>query len=402
MVGPEKLTIASVSAELSPFSKTGGLGEVAHALPQALRDRGHTVLPIAPLHRTTKARFADTLEKIGEKRIKVFEGLSHAATFYRGEYDRIPTYFIDAPPYFSDVKEIYQSGRENERFFFFNRAVLALLREIDIIPDVIQCHDWHTGLLPYFLHTSKNTFRNTASVFTIHNLAFQMGKDWWTMPPEQQDDGFVSPEQMYEAGQVEEINFALRAIRHADALSTVSERYAEEILTRGFGETLEGELRKRKADLFGIVNGVNYTTYNPATDPGLVRQYDTHDALVGKTENKAALQKLCHLPVRDDVPVIGMVSRITEQKGFDLMFEVMDVLMKLKLQIIVMGTGQPEYEQRFRHLRREHPDRFSYLSFDPKYETFVYAGSDLFLMPSRFEPCGLGQLISLRYGSLPT
>ena len=397
---PEKLTVASVSAELTPFSKTGGLGEVTRALPRALRDRGHQVIPIVPLHKKTRINHPD-IERIGEDNVKLFEGLSHKAIFYRGSFDHIPIYFIDSPQYFSERKQIYEKEHENERFYFFNRAAMALLRFLNVVPDVVQSHDWHAGLLPYFLHTSKKTFWNTASVFTIHNLVFQMGHDWWTLPPEEQDDGYKTPEQMYEIGQVERINFALRGIRHADAISTVSEQHAKEILTKKFGEQLHGELRKRKDDLFGIVNGVNYDTYNPASDPGIAQQYDLIDPLPGKAANKAALQRLCRLPERNDVPVVGMVSRITEQKGFDLLLEVMDTLMRLKLQLVILGSGHEEYERRFRELRRTYRDRFSYLAWDPKIETQVYAGSDLFLMPSRFEPCGLGQLISLRYGSIP-
>lgn len=404
MKRPESLTIASVSAEHATFAKTGetgGLGIVAQALPRALRDRGHTVIPIIPLHQTTKRHFGDTLEKVGEDRVKLFEGLSQKVTFWRGEYDRIETYFIDNEEYFSSNRHIYKFDRQNERFFFFARAVLSLLRHLDISPDVVHCHDWHAGLLPYFLHTSKTTFRDTASIFTIHNLVFQMGKDWWEVPPEKQDDGFSTPEQMYERGDLEFINFALRGIRHADAVSTVSEHYAQEILTHQFGQQLQGELRKRKDDLFGIVNGVNYEDYNPETDPGLAEAYTIQDPLPGKSANKRALQRICRLPERDDIPLIGMVSRITEQKGFDLLLEVMDVLMKLKVQLVILGGGQEDYERKFRKLRREYPDRFSYLAFDPKLETLVYAGSDLYLMPSRFEPCGLGQLFSLRYGSIP-
>lgn len=398
------LTIASVSAEHAAFAKTGetgGLGIVSQALPRALRDRGHTVMPIVPLHRVTKRQLGSTLEKIGEDRVKLFDGLSQKATFWRASYDNITTYFIDNETYFSGNKYIYKSDRQNERFFFFTRAVLSLLRHLDVEPDVVHCHDWHAGLLPYFLHTSKNTFRKTASVFTIHNLLFQMGADWWTIPPEEQDDGFSTPEQMYEMGKLERINYALRGIRHADVVSTVSEHYAKEILTREFGEALEGELRKRRDDLYGIVNGINYVDYNPETDPGLAAQYSIEDPLPGKAANKRALQQLCHLPTRNDIPLIGMVSRITEQKGFDLLLEVMEVLMKLNLQLVIMGGGQPEYEQKFRQLRKQYPDRFSYLSYEHKFETLVHAGSDLFLMPSRFEPCGLGQLISLRYGSIP-
>lgn len=397
---PEKLTIASVSAELAPFSKTGGLGEVTRALPRALRDRGHHVIPIVPLHKHTKLHYPD-IERIGEDNVKLFDGLSHKATFYQSEYDRIPVYFIDSPQYFSERKRIYEKRHENERFYFFNRAVMSLLRFLEVTPDVVQSHDWHAGLLPYFLHTSKKTFWNTAAVFTIHNLVFQMGHDWWTLPPEEQDDGYRTPEQMYEMGNVERINFALRGIRHADAISTVSEQHAKEILTKQFGEQLHGELRKRRGDLFGIVNGVNYDTYNPATDPGLRQKYTMRDPLPGKAANKKALQQMCKLPKRDDVPLVGMVSRITEQKGFDLLLEMMDTIMRLKMQIVILGSGQEEYEREFRRLRRKYPDRFSYLAWDPKIETQVYAGSDLFLMPSRFEPCGLGQLISLRYGSIP-
>ena len=227
-----------------------------------------------------------------------------------------------------------------------------------------------------------------------------MGTDWWTFPAHERDDGQRTPEQLYEKGDIASMNFALRGIRDADIVSTVSEHYAEEILTKQFGENLERELRKRKKDLFGIVNGVDYYVYNPTIDPGLKVQYGA-DSLEQKAGNKRELQRLFGIAERKDVAVIGMVSRITEQKGFDLVLSILEALMRLKVQLVIMGSGDPTYEQVFKKACVTYLDKFGFLSFRQKYETLVYAGSDFFLMPSRFEPCGLGQLISLRYGSIP-
>lgn len=396
------LSIASIAAEVAPFSKTGGLGEVARALPKALEELGHRVSIITPLHRGTRHAYPN-LPLIGETEVTLGPGESRMAQFYKGDLEGTPVYFVDNPRLFSEYRAIYATEEENadnERFYFFDRAALALLEHLKHTPDVIQCHDWHTGLIPYFLHQTHERLAHAASVFTIHNLIFQMGTDWWTIPYEKQDDGAIPPEEQFALGETPYTNFALHGIRHADVISTVSERYAQEILTKKFGENLEHELKKRKKNLFGIVNGVDYETYNPKTDPGLAAQYDV-GSLERKAENKTALQKLCRLPEKQDVAMIGMVSRITEQKGFDLVLEILDVLMRLKVQLVIMGSGDKRYERAFREARRTYQNQFSYLAFEPKYETMVYAGSDLFLMPSRFEPCGLGQLISLRYGSIP-
>ncbi|MDD5567118.1 MAG: glycogen/starch synthase [Patescibacteria group bacterium] len=399
------LKIVSVSAETAPFAKAGGQADVARSLPKAMRRLGHQVIAIMPLHGVIDTAQYGLKKIADEVPIQIDDKNTRMASFWRGELMRgLPIFFVDNPEYFGRYKFIYGSKNDNRRFMFFSLAALKLLTLIDFQPDVIHCHEWHTGLIPYYLkkrlHDNK-FYEDTATLFTIHNLSFQMGQDWWTVPPEKKDYGHSRLPDFSDKEAITCINFAKRAILYADVINTVSEQYAQEILTQEYGQDLHRILLNRKNRVFGIINGIDYFDFNPSTDPGLVKNYD-FNSLHRKEKNKLFLQKEFGLPQNAEIPLIGMVSRITEQKGFDLIMEILEPLMRQDVQLVIVGGGEKKYEKYFRRSAKRFPNKIGvHLEFDVTRASQIYAGSDMFLMPSRFEPCGLGQLISLRYGSVP-
>jgi starch synthase len=403
--------IVHVAAELDPFFRSGGLGVVAAALPRAQKELGYNVAIVAPYYeaiisKTLKRDFK--IERIGEAAVEIKNGSPETsfvehAEFYRGVYDNgVPVYFIGHKKFFAKRKTIYGKKKENARFYFFDVAVLALLKFIDLRPDIIHCHDWHAGLIPYLL---KNKFKNdpfwekTASVYTIHNLAYQLGRDWWKVLSAQRDEGHnaLPP---YTSPKIETINFAKRGILYADVINTVSETYREEIFTKDFGEDLHRILKNREKIVYGIVNGIDYDAFNPLSDPGLVQHY-SDKSIDRRGANKDWLQKHFGFEINSAVPVICMTSRVVEQKGYHLLVEVMHHLMDQGIQFIIMGNGQKEIVQQFEKIAEKYPKNLRVLPFDSKYETSLYAGSDMLLLPSRFEPCGINQMIALRYGCIP-
>lgn len=364
------MKIASISAELAPFSKTGGLGEVAKALPTALRELGHSVVLITPLHYNIDTT---SLHYVGDVRAP-YQNTVFTFSIWQGSHRGSPVYFLENKKYFKDPKAIYLTGFDNERFLAFNIGALELIKKIQFVPDIIQCHDWHTGLVPYFLkshYTADPFLKDAATVFTIHNLAFQFEKNWWETGEDCKDDGSHDLPPLGDQ-HMHCINFALRAIMHADMINAVSENYAKEILTKEFGENLDIVLRSRREDLFGIINGVDYDTYNPATDPGLKINYD-YNSTLKKTENKLELQRLFGLPQNPSIPVIGMVSRITEQKGLDIIIKILDYVLTYNVQVAIMGIGDKYYEDIFTSIYKEKYKNFSFIPFDQKRETLVYA-----------------------------
>lgn len=400
----KKLQIVHVASEVEPFSKTGGLADVASSLPKAIKQLGHKVVVVTPFYSeiTSKKDLKLVAENI---ELELSEGVKIKVGFWQGELAKgLPIYFVENNKYFGRRKNLYGSGHENARFFLFDLATLKLLKIIKFQPDVIHCHDWHTGLIPCFIKRrfkKDEFFARTATLFTIHNLLFQFGHNWWKVKGNLRDDGNSRLPKFKHSPKLERVNFAKRAIINADLINTVSEQYAQEILTKDFGQDLHRILQNRKDRLFGIVNGIDYKDYNPKTDPGLYCNYD-ENSLNKKLENKKHLQKYFNLPPNPDIPVLGMVTRIAEQKGFDLVMQIIEDVLKLDIQFVIMGSGEKTYESFFKKLQKKYPKKVGiHLEFDPQKATSVYAGSDMFLMPSRFEPCGLGQLISLRYGSAP-
>jgi starch synthase len=406
----KRLTIAHVAAEIHPFSKSGGLGVVLGSLPKTQHDLGHFVLTITPFYErhidTSKFAFdviaEDVPIEVSKDHFEHVDFLVAQPIQPDNGYNGIAKYFIRNSTFFGGQEKLYGYERENARFMLFNVASLTLLKFLDIHPDIINCHDWHAGLIPYFLkgrYSRDSYWKNTATVFTIHNLTYQLGHNWWEIPVEERDQG-RSQLPHFNDPALERINFAKRAILTADSINAVSETYRAEIMTKDFGQELDRILKNRQNIFFGIVNGIDYDAYNPLTDPGLYRHYSSN-SLGRRKVNKRALQKYYGLEQDDNVPLICMTSRIVEQKGFRLIMSVMLSLMRIPIQMIIMGDGDKEMQSFFKGIAEKFPKQFTIVPYDNLRETSLYAGSDMFLLPSRFEPCGINQLIAMRYGCVP-
>ena len=402
---PKKiLKIAHISSEVHPFSKTGGLADVARSLPKALRRLGHEVIVVTPLYGQVINTKKHGLKKIAKDvKIKIDSANTVKVNFWQGWLmEGLPIYFVENDKYFSKRKKIYGSTHENARFLLFDIAAIELISHIEFKADIIQCHDWQTGMVPELI---KKRFRKNkyvsgaATIFTIHNLAFQMGMNWWNVPLARKDFG-KKKIPAFNDPKLEYINFAKRGILNADAISTVSETYAEEILTPKYGQDLHRILSNRKKRVFGIVNGIDYFEYNPKTDPGLYRRY-SFEKPSRRRPNKAHVQKLYKLPVSPKTPLIVMMSRIAEQKGFNLLIDILPSLLRMDVQFLIMGDGSKKYISILNKFHKEHPKKIKWVPFKRKRETSLYAAGDMALLPSRYEPCGLVQMISSRYGAVP-
>lgn len=396
------LNIVHIASEVDPFTKTGGLGDVARSLPRALSRLKHHVSVFTPFYKAVDYT-PHQLEELMDFEIPLPDGTTVPVKLWRGWLlQKLPVYFVEQDHYFGARRGIYGSEMDNQRFYVFSVAVLEAMKRLGLAPDIIHCHDWHTGLIPYLVRNGyRQDFPDSRLIFTIHNLAFQFGHNWWSVPGELRDHGHSALPEWRDKEAWERLNFAKRGIQRADYITTVSEQYAEEILTKDFGQDLHRILMNRKDRFSGIINGLDYKDFNPVTDPGLAMNYDMN-TLDRKYDNKRALQRAFGLPERSKVPLIGMVSRLSEQKGFDLLLDILDPLLRLDVQLVIMGGGDKEYATALKKAAKKHKSKMGVsLEFDAKRATQVYAGSDMFLMPSRFEPCGLGQMISLRYGSVP-
>lgn len=393
------LKVLYVTSEAVPFAKTGGLADVAGSLPKELRAKGIDARVIMPKYGKIKEEYRSRMET-------VYTGITHLGWRrpYCGvltcEEDSVPFYFIDNEQYFKR-ESFYGYDDDAERFAFFCRAVLDILPQIDFIPDVIHLNDWHTGPISVLYRSDyawQEMYRGIKTVFTIHNLKYQgvfakaslgdlLELDW----------NYFGGMEFFDS-----INYMKAGLVYSDYVTTVSRTYAEEIQNAYYGEQLEGVLQSRRDRLVGIVNGIDYTVYNPAHDARIFKTYDSEHP-EGKLENKLRLQKLCGLPERQDVPVLAMVTRLVEAKGLDLVCHVIDELLSMEdIQLVIVGTGDAKYEDFFRNLAWKYPTKVSAnILFDETLAHRVYAGCDLFLMPSQYEPCGIGQLIALRYGALP-
>jgi starch synthase len=399
------LKILYCSPEVAPFSKTGGLGDVAWALPKALAGLGHDVRVVTPLYAAIETRTHGIREKIASFSVQVGDR-SHKGSLWEGVLPGtgVPVYFIGCPEYF-DRKGLYQENGKDypdnlQRFVFFCRALLELPRWISWKPHVVHANDWQTALVPVYLKTlvrGTDLYHGIRTVLTIHNLGYpglfdremfpQTGLAW--------DLFAVEGLEFYGKG-----NLLKGGILFADRLTTVSPTYGREILTPEYGFGLEGLFRRRAGDLEGVLNGADYDEWDPALDPHIARTYSPR-SLLGKQICKKALQKECGFK-RTDVPLVGMISRLDNQKGIDLIKEIMDEIMQCDLQMVVLGSGMPAYQSWLKDLAGKYPERFSVsLAFDNGLAHRIEAGSDIFLMPSRYEPCGLNQLYSLKYGTLP-
>ena len=395
------MKVLFVASEAAPFVKTGGLGEVIGSLPAALRSLGVDARVIIPKYRVIAKEYKDSI-----KHMKYIYINLNWRRIYCGieeyEHKGVPFYFIDNLYYF-DKDYLYGYGDlEVERYAFFCKAVIESLRAIDFVPDIIQCHDWQTGLLPFLMKVQygNDEFKKVRTLFTIHNLKYQglFAKRLLGDVLGVGEEYFTSDKLEYNSN----VNSLKAGLVYSDFINTVSPSYAEEIQHPHYGEGLDGLLRARKNVLYGVLNGVDYETYNPKTDTMIFKNYDVDDWSLGKAVNKVELQKMLGLSVRPDVPILGIVSRLVSQKGWDLLECVLKEVLELDLQMIVLGGGDSSYEDMFKYAAYKNPDKaYICVGYDDTLAHRIYAASDIFLMPSSFEPCGLGQLFALRYGTIP-
>jgi len=389
-----RMRILFVAAEASPLVKVGGLADVIGSLPIALTKLGHDVRLIIPQYgRINVSHYPLTTVK-DKLEISMAGKRKPASLTVTTLKDEVPVYMIESSQYFGG-KEIY-ANNNLERFLFFSRAVFEILPQLDWQPEIVHCHDWHASLVVMWL---KKSCYPPASIFSIHNLAYQglfdeaflvessLKKDWSDYPPDAPKPPF---------------NFMSQGILWADLVTTVSETYAKEILTPEYGEGLDPLLRYRQKDLLGIINGIDYEEYNPETDPYIRANYDS-STLERRAANKLALQKQANLPQDTNIPLIGMVQRLDEQKGFDILEKALGpIITETGAQLVILGQGREYYENILSQIASKYPEQVAlFIAFDNHLAHRIYAGCDMFLMPSRFEPCGLGQLISMRYGALP-
>lgn len=386
-----------LAAEVAPFAKVGGLADVAGSLPPALKKADCDIRLMMPLYGSIdrkkfklKKIYSDLEVPSGRLMIKV----NIWQAYLPGT--RVIVYFLDAPQYF-DYDEVYVSGDNSERFLFFSLAALYSLPIIPFEPDVVHCHDSHTALVPDIIKVSNLEYiRHLKTLFTIHNFQYQGKADVIVL-----STGNLHKNSLEVIGRDAEdgdINFMVQGVLSADLLNTVSKKYAEEITTSTYGAGLDRIVKKRKDDLYGIVNGIDVDLFDPSKDKHIVKNYSL-DSLDKKKENKLALQKKLGLEVNENIPLVGLVSRLVWQKGLELITE---RVAKLDCQFVFLGTGQEKYEEELKNLAQKYPENVSTnIMFDVGFAQQIYAGSDMFLMPSRFEPCGLGQMISMRYGTVP-
>ena len=387
------MKILFIASEAFPLAKVGGLADVTSSLAIALHDLRHEPCLILPKYRSIKACAQDThtndvtVDSIGRS--------DQVALRMTSLKEVVPVYLVENDAYFG-TDEIYAQG-ELERFFFFSRSIPAIISRLGIHPDIVHCHDWHTSLVPLWLRQAKMPL---PCVFTIHNLAYQGSFDRQFFLR----SGLSSLWQEYvpPGAPRPPLNFMSQGILLADILTTVSPTYASEILTPQYGSGLDQLLNYRNNELYGIVNGIDCEQYDPATDPYLERNYD-YITVEGKADNKLALQRKSGLPQDPETPLFGMVSRLDEQKGIDLLLQGISAFVgETKAQLVILGEGREHYHKSLTEAASKHPGRLSVtIARDERLARLIYAGSDIFLMPSRFEPCGLGQLIAMRYGAVP-
>jgi starch synthase len=383
-------------SECVPFIKSGGLADVAGSLPKELKNIGTDIRIIMPKYKTIPEEFKQEMEKIAEFHVPVGWRNQYCG-LEKYESNGIIYYFIDNEQYFNR-ENLYGYLDDGERFAYFNQAVIESLEYLDFYPSIIHCHDWHTGMIPYLLKNKYYSHSSIRTVFTIHNLQFQ-----GIMPKGSLRDLFDLDDTHFHQEGLEfygNINFMKGAIIAADKITTVSPTYMNEIQSVYFGEKLDGLLNNRRDDLIGILNGIDEELYNPLIDSNIVQNYDS-TTLELKELNKRHIQRKFALPI-EDVPLITMITRLTKQKGLELVRGVFHEIMEENIQMIVLGTGDPVFENFLREMEYTYGHKFkAYIGFDEELAHQLYAGADLFLMPSKFEPCGLGQIIALNYGTIP-
>ncbi len=394
------MKIAIAASEAAPFIKTGGLGDVMQALPEALSKLpGNTVCLFLPYYGKIKYGSQYKCDYITSFAVNLVWRQCHVGLFrLRSRKKKLQIYFIDNEQYFNrDMAYGYMD--DGERFAFFSKAVLSCMNYLDYKPDVLQCNDWQTALIPALMHSEfAQTFPHTKTVFTIHNIEYQgwagmeFNADVLGLPGE-----WVSVLRFGDA-----INFMKAGIVTADAVSTVSQSYARELQNPYFANGMSDILAERADQFYGITNGIDTTVFDPSNNANLAHLFTSADLVEKKAKNKAVLQKELGLPVREDVPLYAMVSRLAGHKGIDILCYICPSLLRRDVQLVIVGTGEPQYEQALRDLANRYPGKMAVkLAFDAKLADRVYAGADAYLMPSRSEPCGLSQLFAMHFGAIP-
>ncbi|MCO7176742.1 glycogen synthase GlgA [Sporolactobacillus kofuensis] len=392
------MNVLFAASECVPFIKTGGLGDVVGALPKALQKENVKVSVVLPKYQDMNPDDVNKMTYVNYIYVPVGWRNQYCGLFTM-EVEGIQYYFLDNEYYFKRPG-CYGYGDDGERFAFFSRAVLEVLPHLKDKPDVIHCHDWQTGPISVLLQAHyrwQSFYQNIRTVFTIHNLRYQ-----GVFPKSVLGDLLsLDYSYFYKDGLefYDNVSYLKAGLAYSNKITTVSKTYAYEIQMPYYGENLDGFLRWNSEKLHGIINGIDRELYNPATDQHL---FSTFHNVLGKPLNKAGLQEYLHLPVNPDVPLIAMITRLTGQKGIDLVLRVFHEILNLGVQFVVLGTGDHNDEEAFRQFAAHYPNSVSAnIFFDDGLARKIYAGSDLFLMPSSFEPCGIGQLLAMRYGSLP-
>jgi starch synthase len=398
------MRIVIVSPEAVPFAKTGGLADVAGALPKELAQAGHEVRLVMPRYRVVDAAKFGLIRTETSIQVPLGDKIVLGEIFTSSQ-DGFTAIFIGNDEYFMR-DELYGNKAGDfadnaARFTFFSKGVLQCLKGLGFMPDIIHVNDWQSALIPLFLQSIyKNDpfFRKTAALLTIHNLGYQ-GLFWHLdMPLLGVGWEYYTPEGIEFWGK---INFLKAGIVYADLINTVSSKYAQEITTSEFGFGLDGVLRTRKGDLFGILNGIDTDIWNPRTDSLITRQYGP-ETLADKVENKKTLLDEFYLPQNPGIPLIGIISRLADQKGFDILADAMEEIMAMDVMMVVLGTGEARYHELLTRLGKRYPSKLGVkLAFNLRLSHLIEAGADMFLMPSLYEPCGLNQMMSMRYGTVP-
>ena len=401
----KQLKIILASSEVAPFAKTGGLADVSASLPEAVASLGHQVRIVMPMYRSVmEGDFG--LKPLKESLEVPFIGRPlKTKIFYAEIANNLMIYFIKRDEFF-DRTMLYGTSEGDyfdnpERFIFFSRGILNLSRLIGFQPDVFHCNDWQTSLVPVYLkslYRNDSFFRKVRTVFTIHNLAYQgvFPKEYMSISGLPSDLFSIKGLEFYG-----NMNFMKGSIAFSDIITTVSEKYAQEIQTPEYGYGLDGALRDRSDNTYGVLNGVDYTEWNPESDPYIGANYNVKD-LSGKEKCKTDLMKIFKLKGPKENPIIGMITRLADQKGCDILADAMDELMKMELFLVLLGQGDEKYEKQFAELGKRYKGRIGVkIAFDNILAHKIEAGSDMFLMPSRYEPCGLNQMYSLKYGTIP-
>ena len=399
------MKIAFASSEIIPFAKTGGLADVAGALPKELANLGNEVKVFMPkYYQINEYEYGHQYDSlIGEMKIST-GGFEHSVHAFHGKLpnSNVDVYFIHYPSFFHRSKIYTEDWDEDERFILFSKAVIQVMQKLGWSPDIMHVNDWQTALIPVLLKENYNwdsLFHKTKTVLTIHNIGYQ-GR--FSLDSYKRAE---LPVELYENFGLlvheGDSNFLKAGILYSDIINTVSDTYAKELLTPEYGSGMDGYLWLRHTDFYGIVNGVDYSVWNPETDTTIPHNYSLKD-MSGKLKNKKALLEKLSMPFSSEVPLIGLVSRLVSQKGFDIIGEVLGELLNLNAQFVILGSGSPEYEMMFQDAANKFPNKIGvYFGYNEALAHQIEAGADIFLMPSHYEPCGLNQIYSLKYGTVP-